>query len=173
MTFPLTLQTWDCCERTTRRGLYDGVEIIARVVYEGSQREDEVILVIQYRPPIRSYCVEFPAGLIDDNETPEQAAVRELREECGYVGEVTRVSPCLGLEVGLTSANGLSVNMKVDGNSKENQNPQSDQQDEEQIQVVLVPVSKLLTTLLRYANVDKYYIDAKLWTFADGLHFTE
>lgn len=37
--------------------------------------------------------MEFPAGLIDAGETPEQAALRELREETGYVGEACKLPP--------------------------------------------------------------------------------
>jgi hypothetical protein len=47
---------WDCCERTTRHGECDGVDIIARVKY--GNREDDIVLCVQYRPPMRSYCVE-------------------------------------------------------------------------------------------------------------------
>lgn len=33
-------------------------------------------------------CIEIPAGLIDEDETAEECAVRELQEETGYVGKV-------------------------------------------------------------------------------------
>jgi ADP-ribose pyrophosphatase len=48
------------------------------------------MIIVQYRPPVEAFCVEFPAGLIDEGESPEQAAVRELREETGYSGKVCR-----------------------------------------------------------------------------------
>lgn len=48
----------------------------------------EVLLQKQFRPPLDKICIEFPAGLVDKGETPEQAAVRELAEETGYAGEV-------------------------------------------------------------------------------------
>ena len=33
-------------------------------------------------------CIELPAGLSDPGETPEECALRELKEETGYVGVV-------------------------------------------------------------------------------------
>ena len=50
------------------------------------------MIIVQYRPPVEAFCVEFPAGLIDEGESPEQAAVRELREGTGYFGKVRSIS---------------------------------------------------------------------------------
>jgi ADP-ribose pyrophosphatase len=46
-----------------------------------------VILVEQYRVPLKRACIELPAGLIGDEtdgEADEIAAARELEEETGY-----------------------------------------------------------------------------------------
>lgn len=48
------------------------------------------IFVTQHRPPVDAITVELPAGLIDPGETPEEAALRELREETGFVGSKAR-----------------------------------------------------------------------------------
>lgn len=46
----------------------------------------------QYRPPIDMVAVEIPAGLVDAGESPEVCAVRELKEETGYVGVAEQTS---------------------------------------------------------------------------------
>jgi ADP-ribose pyrophosphatase len=48
--------------------------------------EDRVVLIRQYRHPVRSYLWELPAGLIDiEGEALEAAALRELAEETDLI----------------------------------------------------------------------------------------
>lgn len=50
--------------------------------------DDSVILVTQYRRAADRTLLEIPAGKIEDGETPEQAAAREMDEEIGYTGDL-------------------------------------------------------------------------------------
>jgi ADP-ribose pyrophosphatase len=45
--------------------------------------DHQVRMVRQYRSAIREFLLELPAGTLEPNETPEQAAPRELAEETG------------------------------------------------------------------------------------------
>ena len=47
----------------------------------------ELLLVKQYRKPCEMVSLELPAGKLDEGELPETCAIRELREETGYVPE--------------------------------------------------------------------------------------
>ena len=56
----------------------DWVLILART------KEGKWVMTEQYRHGTGKIALEFPAGIIDKGETPEEAAIRELQEECGY-----------------------------------------------------------------------------------------
>jgi ADP-ribose pyrophosphatase len=45
---------------------------------------NKIILIYNYRYPVNEWCLELPAGHIDERETPQEAAFRELKEETGY-----------------------------------------------------------------------------------------
>ncbi|MET0754074.1 MAG: NUDIX hydrolase [Pyrinomonadaceae bacterium] len=47
-------------------------------------KENEVVLIEQFRHGIEEIILEIPGGMIDAGENPETAARRELREETGF-----------------------------------------------------------------------------------------
>lgn len=87
-------RTWEHAERSTRpkNSPIDGVGIVA-ILQKASG--PELVLQKQFRPPINKVVIEVPAGLVDEGESAEESAVRELREETGYVGVAAEVSPVM------------------------------------------------------------------------------
>lgn len=63
---------------TLRNNHTDGVVIIMT-----DEDDEKILLNKEYRMSVGGFVYNFPAGLIDDGETPEQAARRELKEETG------------------------------------------------------------------------------------------
>jgi ADP-ribose pyrophosphatase len=78
----------------------DVVEHPGAVMVVALDEADRVLLVTQYRHPVRGWLTELPAGLMDrPDETPLQAARRELHEEADLYADTwhtlldLRVSP--------------------------------------------------------------------------------
>jgi 8-oxo-dGTP pyrophosphatase MutT (NUDIX family) len=71
--------------------LPDGREAIREIVHVRNSvaillinQDGRAIVVRQHRPAIGKTLIEIPAGLLDDGESPEDAALRECEEETGY-----------------------------------------------------------------------------------------
>lgn len=122
---------WDVATRTTKQkdskdnSKADAVVIIPLLRHSATDHHNiDTLLVRQYRPPVGQITVEFPAGLIDKEETVEQAAIRELREETGYVGEACKIPPipsrALCMSPGLTDESVHVVIVEVDLNNPYN-----------------------------------------------------
>src|SRR5579863_314394 len=62
--------------------------------------QKEILLVRQFRPAYSGLSLEFPSGHIEEGETPEDAARRELLEETGHAAGklelLTTLAPGIG-----------------------------------------------------------------------------
>ena len=74
---------------------HNGGAVLAAITKEG-----KMVMVRQYRKPAGRVMLEAPAGKIDPGEQPQQAALRELKEETGYTpGKIeflTKFYPSVG-----------------------------------------------------------------------------
>jgi ADP-ribose pyrophosphatase len=112
---------WEYTYRTNVNGV---VVIIALTA------EHELLLVEQYRIPVRSQVIELPAGLSGDHgdagEPLRLAALRELLEETGYAAAEMHQLVCCPTSSGMTDeqitfflASGLSRQGPGGGDSSE------------------------------------------------------
>lgn len=66
-----------------RQAWFDVVAHSGAVVILPLDDEGNLLFVRQYRHPAGRELLELPAGTLDENETPEECARREIREETG------------------------------------------------------------------------------------------
>lgn len=125
---------------------------------------DDVVLVRQYKHGIAEDVLELPAGAIDADETPAQAATRELSEETGYAvdGELEMIRTFI---TDPTNSNGrFTLFLGRDAR------PRSEQKLDltEEISVELVPVGRLLA-LVRDGSINVAPQVGSIYTVLDRL----
>ncbi len=144
-------RTWETVARQNSRG---AVGILAAMKDSG-----EIVLIRQYRPPVDCFVIEFPAGLIDDGETPESAAIRELREETGFTGKLLEITQRAYSSPGLTDEFLIFAKIEVDGKTE------TDFDESESIETFLVKPEDL-NGFIAQARSRGDAIDAKVMAYA-------
>ncbi|XP_076795578.1 ADP-sugar pyrophosphatase isoform X2 [Arvicanthis niloticus] len=158
-------RTWETVKLTTRKGKSaDAVSVIP--VLQRTLHHECIVLVKQFRPPMGGYCLEFPAGLIEDGESPEAAALRELEEETGYKGDVAECSPAVCMDPGLSNCTTHVVTVTINGDDARNVRPKP---KPEFVEVISLTKNDLLTRLDALGAEEHLTVDARVYAYALAL----
>ncbi|KHJ31603.1 putative adp-ribose pyrophosphatase [Erysiphe necator] len=160
-------RTWEYAERQTRPQS-SSVDAVGIVAILDLPTGPEIVLQKQFRPPVNTVCIEIPAGLVDEGETPEQAAIRELKEETGYIGEISISTSIMLNDPGFCNTNLKMIHMTVDMNNPKNQNPQPELEENEFIEVFTLPLKSLFAQCEIWER-EGFGLDARVATLAEGI----
>ena len=97
----------------------------------------EIVLIRQFRKPTEQILIEIPAGLFNNDEGLENAALRELKEETGYVAK--NIKHALSMYTSPGYSTELLHYFLATDLTKEKQNYEED----EHIEVELTKIEKL------------------------------
>ena len=141
-------------ERVVRKNTGVGMVVLARLM--PSRR---FIFIKQYRAAINGYVVGLPAGLANGDP---QDALKELKEETGYIGRIVEVSPILKAGSGIVNDSGMVVIVEVDENFPENKNPVQELESAEEIEVITVSRQEA-KSFLQKAMAEGIHVSSGLW----------
>ncbi len=156
--------TWLFASRDANKSFDKPVEADAVVIvpfiigeFDGVKR---YVLIKEFRVPLGDYEYSFPAGLIDEGETPSLAAIREMKEETGLdIIRIGRISPPIYSSAGLTDEAVRIVFAECSGTPTNSNN-----ESNECIEVEIMNLSEI--DYLFNCNVK---ISARTWCIMDGI----
>ena len=144
----------DRCERPDGQIVpeYFVVELPPSVCILPITANNEVVMIRQYRHPLRQTILEIPGGFVDPLEDPEEAAKRELLEETGYVFDQVTALGRTAANPGLLD-NFTSLYLATGGRKVQEQHLDAN----EEIDIVLMPLETLKGMLSRHELVQSMH----------------
>jgi len=108
----------------------------------------QAVTIRQYRHPLTAMTLELPAGLMEDGESPEESAARELQEEAGYAASSLSKLGAYNASPGLTNQ---AIHLYLGtGLTKVDTNPDPF----EFLEIELIPVAELRDMVMEGEPVD-------------------
>ncbi len=150
-------KSWQIATRARQPKCVSGrfTEPDAVVIVPFHTLENKIVITREYRVPLADYEYGFPAGLVDDGESVEQAVRRELKEETGLsLTRVISTSPPVYSSAGMTDESVVMVYIECSGKPSTAHNTES-----EAIEVELISRSEAS----RLCEDPALKFDAKAW----------
>ena len=134
-------------------GNYSIPDAVVIVPYHTSRKK--IVITKEYRVPLADYEYGFPAGLVDTDESIQQAARRELAEETGLrLTRFLKVGPPVYSSAGMTDESVSMVYAECEGEPTTAQN-----EGTEDIEVIFVSAREASRLCAQGSNK----FDAKAW----------
>jgi len=142
---------WEVVERVNAKG------IVVVVPVKETPSGRLIIFVRHWRAPLGRWVMEFPAGLNDKDESLETTAIRELKEETGYLTQRLIPLGTFPASSGISSEK-LSCYLAIDLV----QTGELNLEPLEELEVVEIPFNEVRDNL-QYFQTKGDYIDLKVF----------
>ncbi|OQV08226.1 NUDIX domain-containing protein [Cladophialophora immunda] len=172
---------WESAERQTRpqNAEVDAVGVVAILDDPKSSKGPSLLLQKQFRPAVDKVTIEVPSGLIDAGESPADAAIRELKEETGYIATIpSDAKAAEGIlmfnDPGFCNTNTKMIFVEVDMRNPRNQeeNLKPELEESEYIECFTLPLDNLWNELAEL-EAKGFAIDARVGTLAQGMEIAK
>ena len=130
--------------KTGQREIVDHGDSIVVVPVD---KDNQIVLVKQYRKALEAFLLEAPAGGIEEADTPNDAALRELQEEIGYTSDSIEYMGGFWIAPGFCNE---YMHSYIARDLIESQLPPD---EDESIEIVSVPISEI-PDLIRSGEIE-------------------
>lgn len=83
----IDVSTYDVELANGQKGIREVMHHPGGVVVVAQKDENTILMVKQYRYPIKQVSLELPAGRLDKGDSPDERIVAELEEETGHIAK--------------------------------------------------------------------------------------